>query len=62
MMRVLWVKWVRRENGDLIGVIDDMLDRNQTAERYRATASHNGQMAFFPTVEEAEQFILAFVS
>jgi hypothetical protein len=61
MSRVLWVKWVRRENGDLVGSIDDVIERNQGAERYRATA-HNGRMGFFASVEEAEQFILALAS
>jgi hypothetical protein len=61
MSRVRWVIWVRAENDDLVGSIDDLFERNQGAERYRATA-HNGRMGFFASVKEAEQFILAVTS
>tara|TARA_R110000868_G_scaffold50042_7_gene160448 strand:- start:649 stop:825 length:177 start_codon:yes stop_codon:yes gene_type:complete len=53
--------WVTRKNGEIIGMVDDLGSRNPASERFRATTM-DGLICFFPNLEEAEQFVLAFVS
>ena len=58
MSRDLLVKWVKKQNGEIIGMVDDLRGRNPDSNRFRATTM-GGQICFFASVEEAEQFIRA---